>query len=259
MAGPGKVLQAERTSLVALNFQADPQAIRAWVPDGFEPDLHNGECYVSLVAVTLRGVRGRGLPIPICLGLGSVYLRVYVRQPEGAGKLRGFCQVRSCVTSGRGKWLLSPLFGDDLKLFKTRCIHSGFDGGATAENPPAVELSWRGASAIGEPSRIKVRGRHPMTLNRRDGKVSFIVDHHWLFAAQDGKTVAFEYHSAPATIWDAGHVTVQGNMAELVGERLAKFLGKKPASVFLIERTPISVTGPYPVEVATAMQPAAIA
>lgn len=255
MPAPTKVLAAERTSLVALNFQVDPAAIKSWVPAGFEADLHNGDCYASLVAVTLRNVRGRGLPFPLCLGLGSVYLRIYVRQLEDSGGLRGFCQVRSCVTSSRGKWLLTPLFGDDLKLMKIRTRHEHLGGGATAENPPAVEVSWPGSKEGGR-SWIKVRGRHPMSLGRRDGKVNFIIDHNWMFATQQGQTVAFEYRSAPSTIWDAGHVALHGEMGDLVGERLARFLGRKPASVFLAEKTSISVTGPFPVQAAARRQPA---
>lgn len=249
MSGPRTILSAERTSLVALNFQADPLLIKAWVPPGFEPDLHNGDCYVSLLAVSLRKVRGRGLPFPICLGLGSIYLRVYVCRQTDRGMIRGFRQVRSVVTSERGRWLLYPLFGDDLKVARIRQTLSGFDGKGSEEHPPTAELVWKAAKDEGT-SRIKVTGRHRISLGARDSKVGFILNHNWLFTEEAGKTVAYEYRSAPAAIWDAGHVTVQGETSDLVGDRLAKVMGRKPASVFLVEKSPVLVTGPFPVEAA---------
>ncbi len=249
MSGAKKVLSAERTSLVALNFQAEPGLLKDWIPEGFQPDLHNGDCYVSLVAVSLRKVLGRGIPFPVCLGLGSIYLRVYICRETKDGILRGFRQVRSVVTSERGKWLLTPLFGNDLKVHKIKQTISGFDGKASETSPPSAEISWISGPDKHE-SRIKVTGRQRMKLGARNSKVSFILNHHWMFAENDGKTLVYEYRGAPAVIWDAGHVTMQGHMSDLVGDRLARVLGRKPASVFLVENGPVTVLGPFPPEAA---------
>lgn len=249
MAGPKTVLSAERSSVVALNFQADPSLIKTWIPPGFQPDLHNGDCYVSLIAVSLKNVRGRGLPFPLCLRLGSIYLRIYVCRESPRGVIRGFRQVRSIVTNERGRWLLFPLFGTDLKVARIRQTLSGFDGKATEENPPSAELQWK-SGADRTLSRIKVTGRQRMTQNARDSKVGFILNHNWMFADHNGSTVAYQYRSERAAIWNAGHVTVQGETSDLVGDKLSRVMGRKPASVFLVEKSRILVTGPFPVEAA---------
>lgn len=195
MSSAKTIFSAGRLSLASLNFQADSGLIESWIPPGFQPELHNGECYVSLVCVSLKNVGGRGLPFPICLRLGAIYLRVYVSQETSHGVIRGFRQVRSVVTSQRGRWLLRPLFGNDLKVMKIHQILSGFDGTASEDNPPSAEFSWK-TGPEKSISKIKVTGRQRMTLGRRDSKVGFILDHSWLFAEHDGKTVAYEYKRA---------------------------------------------------------------
>ncbi len=253
MSSAKTIFSAGRLSLASLNFQADPALIQSWVPSGFNPELHNGDCYASLVCVSLKNVGGRGLPFPICFRLGAIYLRVYVSQETSHGTLRGFRQVRSAVTSERGRWLLRPLFGDDLKVMRIHQTLTGFDGTASEENPPSAEFSWK-TGPEKSISKIKVTGRQRMTLGRRDSKVGFILDHSWLFAEHEGKTVAYEYKNAPATIWNAGQVIVQGDTSELLGTKLAKVLGRKPASVFLVEPSVITCSGPYTPEEAAQLQ-----
>jgi|GEM_PF-4469391 len=253
MSEPKTVFSAGRVSLASLNFQVDPNLVKAWLPPGFDLELHNGDCYASMVAVSLKNVGGRGLPFPICRHLQAIYLRIYISQKTKHGILYGFRQVRSVVTSQRGRWLLRPLFGDDLKVMRLRQTLSGFDGSASEDNPPSAELSWK-TGPEKSISKIRITGRQRMTLGRRDSKVNYILDHHWLFTEIDGQSVAFEYRTAPATIWNAGQVVVHGDTSELIGAKLAKVLGRKPASVFLVEPSLVSCMGPYTPEQAAERQ-----
>jgi hypothetical protein len=67
-------------------------------------------------------------------------------------------------------------------------VISGFDGKGPEGQAPSAELSWKSHIDKTE-SRIKVTGRQRMNLGPRNGKVSFILNHHWMFADVAGKNM----------------------------------------------------------------------
>ncbi|RUA08528.1 MAG: hypothetical protein DSY81_08850 [Bacillota bacterium] len=81
---PHSVIQHWR-HLTFLHWQADPQQIRRYLPDGLELDLYQDKAYVGLLPFQMKHVRPRGmLPIPGICYFPEFNLRTYV-QYQGQG------------------------------------------------------------------------------------------------------------------------------------------------------------------------------
>lgn len=68
------------------HWPVDPAAVRAVLPPGLEPDLHDGRAWVSLVGFTMDSLRLTGLPpIPTTSRFPEFNVRTYVMGPDGPG------------------------------------------------------------------------------------------------------------------------------------------------------------------------------
>jgi uncharacterized protein len=84
------VLTARWTELLVLNFRVPQQVLAAVTPPGTEPDLYDGQSYLSIVGFRFHGTRLFGLPIPGHTSFIEINLRYYVRRyPGGTDNLRG--------------------------------------------------------------------------------------------------------------------------------------------------------------------------
>ena len=73
-------LTARWTDLLLLNFAVPVNAIARLAPSGTEPDLHDGQAYISIVGFRFHGVRLLGLPIPGHTRFDEINLRYYVKR-----------------------------------------------------------------------------------------------------------------------------------------------------------------------------------
>lgn len=68
------------------HWPIDPAAVRALLPPGLEPDLHDGRAWVSLVGFEMDELRIPGLPpIPTTHRFVEFNVRTYVIGPDGPG------------------------------------------------------------------------------------------------------------------------------------------------------------------------------
>src|SRR5215475_14429608 len=81
------LLTAEWRNLLLLNFPVPTEVIARIAPPGTEPDLHDGQSYISIVGFDFERVRLFGIPCPGHTNFPEINLRYYVRR-EVAGEIR---------------------------------------------------------------------------------------------------------------------------------------------------------------------------
>jgi hypothetical protein len=54
--------------------------------------------------------------------------------------------------------------------------------------------------------------------------------------------VTFEVQSGNWKVWDAGQASFTCDAHSLFGSQFAKYITRRPASVFLAERSPVAIT-----------------
>src|ERR1700675_2745853 len=91
-------LSAEWRDLVMLNYEAEPEILRRYVPRGVELDTFDVRTFVSLVGFRfLRNKLYGFLAVPFHSNFDEVNLRFYVRRREGGEIRRGVVFVRELV------------------------------------------------------------------------------------------------------------------------------------------------------------------
>ncbi len=90
-------LTARWTDLPLLNFAVPVEFIAGLAPAGTEPDLHEGQAYMSIVGFRFQNVRVLGIPVPGHTNFDEINLRYYVKRIIGNETRRGVVFVREIV------------------------------------------------------------------------------------------------------------------------------------------------------------------
>src|SRR5438552_1950019 len=88
------LLTAQWCNLLLLNFPVPTGVIEHFAPPGAQPDLHDGQAYISIVGFRFENTRLFGLPIPGHTNFPEINLRYYVRRRVGDEIRRGVVFAR---------------------------------------------------------------------------------------------------------------------------------------------------------------------
>lgn len=234
------LMQADWSEIVALNFQVDPSILEPRVPKGLELDFHNGETYVSLVAMHLRNVKMMGFPIPISRGFDELNLRFYVKRKVGPRYVTGACFIKDFVPNAAASWILTTLFKSTFARMKMKRESSGF-GSRDEDVVPKICYQWK----VGDAENvIKIKGRARMKKTGPDTKVGFILDHNNEYSVRDSTIYEYRVQRPPWTVWDAAQASFECNTKLLFGDEFVKTLSRRPSSVFVAEGSPVTIFRP---------------
>jgi hypothetical protein len=233
-------VRADWSELVALNFHCDRQTLAPLVPPGLELDFFNNDTFLSLVAVRMKEVYVWNLPFAIGHEVDLISLRFYVRRMEkGLPRDRGVCLIKSCVSTRLAAFSLTRALRSPFEFAPFVIENTGFVLQGGREESPQVDYRWRSDS---EQNRIRVKGRQRHAKLNEDSIFGFLLQRgHW-YATSGEKTVTFEVQSGNWKVWDAGQASFTCDAHSLFGSQFAKFITRRPASVFLAERSPVAIT-----------------
>lgn len=82
---PGRFLTARWEHLVLVTWAVPPELIAPLLPRGVQPDIQEGQAFVSLVAFEFNNTRIKGIPVPFHINFPEVNLRYYARRGEEVG------------------------------------------------------------------------------------------------------------------------------------------------------------------------------
>lgn len=233
-------VRADWSELVALNFHCDRQTLEPLVPPGLELDFFNNDTFLSLIAVRMKEVYVWNLPFAIGHEVDLISLRFYVRRMEkGLPRDRGVCLIKSFVSTRLASWALSRALRSPFEYSPFVIENTGFVLQGGREESPQVDYRWRADS---EQNRIRVKGRQRHAKLNDDSIFGFLLQRgHWYATAGD-KAVTYEVQSGNWKVWDAGQASFTCDAHSLFGSQFAKYITRRPASVFLAERSPVTIT-----------------
>jgi uncharacterized protein YqjF (DUF2071 family) len=148
------------------SWPVDPEVVDAHLPDGLEPDEHDGSAWLSVVPYTNVEVRPKGLPARVGVRLPELNLRTYVTHDEGVRGVYFFSLDAQGAASVVGARLFQRLpyyyartsleYNGERVTFRSRRLHPGersvhYEGTygptgesfAASENPLAAFLVER--------------------------------------------------------------------------------------------------------------------
>ncbi len=230
-------MKARFADLVAINFHVDEKILLPLVPPGLELDHFNGEAYVSLVAMMLRGAKVWGLPFSIVPSTPELSLRFYVKHIHDNKVDKGTCLIKDYVAGSTAAWFLESQFQSAFSKLKMKQTASGFGKGET----PEVEYQWK----VDENwNKLRVRARSRIQKTGDGTKVGFILDHFNYYGRHDGRTLAYRVERPRWDVWDAAQANFTCDVQRLFGKSFVRPLAKRPASVFVTSGSPVTIFKP---------------
>jgi uncharacterized protein len=232
------LLTAAWRNLLLLNFPVPTEIVKRLAPPGTEPDLHNGQSYISIVGFSFENVRLFGLPIPGHTNFPEINLRYYVRRRVAGELRRGVVFAREIVPRRAVAILANYLYNEN---YVTRPMRSEnqIAGAALAPNDK-VAYSWK--STPTHWNELSAQVAAPLTLPTPNSLEEFIVEHYWGYThGRDGQTREYQVAHVPWRTAPATNVTWNCDVAANYDSPLVEFLNAPPASAIIAEGSPIQV------------------
>ncbi len=230
-------LTAAWRNLVLLNFAVPTDIIRQLAPTGTEPDLHDGQSCISLVAFGFERVRLCGIPVLGHTSFPEINLRYYVRREVGGEVRRGVVFVREIVPRRAVALLANRLYNENYVTRPMRIDNQII--GAELAPGDKLEYAWRSSSHW---NRIAARVASPLALPACGSLEEFIVEHYWGYAHyQGGGTHEYRVAHAPWRVAATDNITWDCDIVANYESPLGEYLTAPPTSAIIAEGSPIQV------------------
>lgn len=253
---PRPILTARWTELLLLSFRVPAELIARVAPLGTEPDLYEGQTYISVIGFRFHAARLFGLPVPGHTNFAEVNLRYYVRRNVGDEVRRGVVFVREIVPLRAVAFTANWLYNENYITRPLRSVQR-MAGTELAEGD-VLEYSWRSRrNACSARENLRARGTDPFYWNRLAGRVAsplaapldgsldkFVVDQYWGYVrARDGSTREYGVTHEPWQVATAGNVKWDCEVGANYNGPFAEFLQAEPAHAIVATGSAVRVYG----------------
>lgn len=226
-------LTAAWKNLVMANYIVDPALLKPYLPNKTEPDLYNGNCYVSLVGFMFTNTRILGFKIPFHVNFEEVNLRFYVRYNDNGTWKRGTVFIKEIVPKRAISFVANTVYNENYSTKKMRNKRS--------ETADEVHLAyhWKHKNKWNLIEATVEKTPVPMIAGSEE---EFIAEHYWGYSRYD-HTTTFEYSVLhPAwKIFPVKKYLIDCDFAALYGEQFSALTNAQPNSVFVAEGSEVSV------------------
>lgn len=226
-------LTARWVHLAMLNYEVDPQILRALVPKGTELDFWNGRCFVSVVGFQFLDTRILGFAVPLHRDFEEVNLRFYVRRAAGGEVRRGVVFIKEIVPRRALAWVANTVYNEKYVALPMRS-----DDRLVTESR-SVAYCWR---YDGTWCRLAATVDGESHLPGESSEQSFITEHYWGYTRQrDGSTLEYQVEHPRWNVWNARHSELAGDVAALYGADLGVHLAGSASSCFVADGSEVLV------------------
>ncbi|HEX2475961.1 MAG TPA: DUF2071 domain-containing protein [Lacipirellulaceae bacterium] len=251
------VLTARWTELLVLNFRVPRDLLAPLAPLDTEPDLYDGQAYLSIVGFRFHGTRLFGLPIPGHTRFVEINLRYYVRRFVEGQPRRGVVFVKEIAPRRAIGLTANWLYNEN---YITRPMRAGHHIADTRLAPgDRLEYAWRTKTiplpfreGRGEGSARRARAAHwnhlsariaaPPQLPASGSFEEFIIENYWGFVrGRDGCTREYQVAHDPWRVAPADEVEWNCDLAATYDSPFAEYLAAQPTSALVADGSPIQL------------------
>jgi uncharacterized protein YqjF (DUF2071 family) len=250
------LLTAEWRNLVLLNFPVPTNIIEDLAPPGTEPDLHDGQSFISIVGFRFDNVRLFGLRIPGHANFPEINLRFYVRRTVAGDLRRGVVFAREIVPRRAVSIVANHLYNES---YITRPMRSEIQIAGNSLAPgDKIEYAWRTKILVpfreglgkGSSKRANIQNWNhltaqvaaPLALPAPGSLEEFIVEHYWGYTrGHNGQTREYQVAHDPWRVAAADSIAWECDIATTYDRPLAEYLTAPPTSAIIADGSPIQV------------------
>jgi uncharacterized protein len=246
------LLTAHWSELLLLNWAVPIGDVAPLVPPGTEPDLHDGQAYISIVGFRFHTCRLLGIPIPGHTSFPEINLRFYVRRNADNEVRRGVVFVREIVPRRAVAVIANWLYNEN---YVTRAMRSNLTmSGASLTPGDTIEYAWRsnsswplrGRSDTGQLqhnwNRLAARVAAPLANPAPNSLEEFLVEHYWGYVrGRDGISREYRVVHDPWSVAPADNVVWDCDVPLTYNTPLADYLSSPPTTALIAAGSPIQL------------------
>jgi uncharacterized protein YqjF (DUF2071 family) len=265
------LLTARWTELLLLNFRVPAELLSQFAPPGTEPDLFDGQAYVSIVGFRFHSTRLFGLPIPGHARFVEINLRYYVRRNVEGRLRRGVVFVKEIAPRRAVGLAANWLYNEN---YITRPMRADIHIADTRLSPgDKIEYAWqtknipfpsreacreqRRAGQGKGPKRSRTRRSRqgaprwnrlaaciaePLALPKPGSFEEFIIDNYWGYVrGRDGCTREYRVLHGPWQVATADRVEWDCDVGATYDAPFAELLLSPPVSAFIADGSAIEL------------------
>jgi uncharacterized protein YqjF (DUF2071 family) len=245
MTSETPVLTAHWRDLLLLNFRAPVAAIEPFVPAGTEPDMHEGQAWLSIVGFRFRDTRLFRVRFPRHVDFDEINLRFYVSRTVGAELRRGVVFIREIVPRRAVTLIANRWYNEN---YVTRPMRSTINiaGGSLAPGD-TLEYAWRSNSSLfrfrspqARWNRIAACVAAPLALPPAGSLDEFLVEHYWGYV-RGGQTREYRVAHPAWRVASANNVVWDCDLPATYDTPLAQYLAVPPANALIAEGSRVEI------------------
>ena len=224
-----KFLTAEWRDLIMANYEVDPALLAERVPAGTELDLHEGNCFVSLVGFMFLNTRVLRVPVPFHINFEEVNLRFYVRRESDGELRRGVVFVKEIVPRYAITQVARTLYGEPYECWRMSHTRDG----------KRVEYSWNKSDCT---NRISVHRGENLGVPAAGSHGEFIIEHYWGYTKRGAaRTDEYKVEHLKWELSAAKDAQIDVDFSRVYGPEFAFLREQKPYSILLAKGSEIAV------------------
>lgn len=227
-----KFLSAEWRKLIMANYEADPVALKKYLPAKTELDDWQGKYYVSLVGFMFLNTRVKGITIPFHTNFPEVNLRFYVKHRSGNEWKRGVVFINEFVPKRAITFVANNLFNERYVTYPMK--HKWEFG-----DKHSIGYYWKNLDQWSKLEAVACKDACELISGSKE---EFITEHYWGYSAIDEhKTGEYHVEHPRWSIYAVEQYNIECDFKTLYGNDFEFLNSSQPASVFLAEGSPLTV------------------
>jgi uncharacterized protein YqjF (DUF2071 family) len=224
-----KFLTAKWQNLVMVNYGVKHEILEGRLPHGTELDLHDGNCFVSLVAFMFRDTRVLRCPVPFHIDFEEINLRFYVKRETNGELRRGVVFIKELVPRSAIAFVARTPYGEPYEAVPmhhdqshNRYAYSFRKG----QREHSIEVET--AKNLGVPDEIS--------------HGSFIIEHYWGYTRRsENRTDEYRVEHPKWELYAVNEHGINVDFAVTYGADFAFLNDQRPYSVVFAKGSEIAV------------------
>ena len=221
-------LKAEWRKLVMVNYEVNPELLKAYIPKGTELDFYKKKCYISVVGFMFLNTKLLGMKIPFHVNFEEVNLRFYVKRK---GK-RGVVFIKEIVPKPAITLVANTIYKENYQTLPMKHSWREKDNKFKVCYQWKINQKW---NAVSVESQSKSEAIQPNT------EIEFIAEHYWGYTKEKNKTSEYEVKHSTWSYYPVINYKINIDFFDTYGCNFHFLEILKPRSVFLLEGSEITV------------------
>lgn len=224
-----KFLTADWRDLVMANYEVTPATLSGFIPKGVSLDLHEGKCFVSLVAFMFVETRVLGIPVPFHINFEEVNLRFYVKRELPNETRRGVTFIKEIVPRWAIATVARVLYGEPYEALSMSHDKNGNE----------VKYAWQKNE---REHSVKIEFAKNLGVPAENSCGEFIIEHYWGYTKRGGdRTDEYKVEHQKWELFDVNYAEIDVDFGVLYGKEFTHLTNAKPDSIFMAKGSPVSV------------------